>query len=287
MPCDVEIASEWRYRDPRSSRARWSSASRSRARPPTRSPALRQAQRARRADAGDHATRSARRSRAKPTRSLYTHAGPEIGVAATKTFTTQSSRCYLFALRLAELRGTLGERALGAAGRAARAAAEDREHARAPSRRPRDRRALRRQAVLLLPRPPRRPPGRLEGALKLKEISLHPRRGLRRGRDEARADRADRRADAGGLRRHRRARRTTSSLSNLAGGAGARRRRSSRSRPRATRGRRARRRRHLRPAHAPAAAAGARGRSRCSCSRTTSRDCAASTSTSRATSRRR
>ena len=38
---------------------------------------------------------------------LYTHAGIEIGVAATKTFTSQVALLYLLALRLAELRGTL------------------------------------------------------------------------------------------------------------------------------------------------------------------------------------
>ena len=37
----------------------------------------------------------------------------------------------------------------------------------------------------------------LEGALKLKEAELHPRRRLRAGRTEARADRAHRRGDAG------------------------------------------------------------------------------------------
>ncbi|HEY1508868.1 MAG TPA: glutamine--fructose-6-phosphate transaminase (isomerizing) [Solirubrobacteraceae bacterium] len=38
---------------------------------------------------------------------LYTRAGLEIGVAATKTFVSQVAACYLIALRLAELRGTL------------------------------------------------------------------------------------------------------------------------------------------------------------------------------------
>jgi glutamine---fructose-6-phosphate transaminase (isomerizing) len=38
---------------------------------------------------------------------LYTRAGLEIGVAATKTFVSQIAAMYLFALRLAELRGTL------------------------------------------------------------------------------------------------------------------------------------------------------------------------------------
>jgi len=40
---------------------------------------------------------------------VYTHAGPEIGVASTKAFTTQLVALYLFALRLAEVRGTLSK----------------------------------------------------------------------------------------------------------------------------------------------------------------------------------
>ena len=38
---------------------------------------------------------------------LFTRAGLEIGVAATKTFVCQVAAMYLFALRLAEVRGTL------------------------------------------------------------------------------------------------------------------------------------------------------------------------------------
>src|SRR5262249_12678450 len=38
---------------------------------------------------------------------LYTHAGPEIGVASTKAFTTQVAALYLFALELAQARGAL------------------------------------------------------------------------------------------------------------------------------------------------------------------------------------
>ena len=40
---------------------------------------------------------------------LYTHAGIEVGVAATKTFTSQLALLFLFALRLAELREALGD----------------------------------------------------------------------------------------------------------------------------------------------------------------------------------
>ena len=38
---------------------------------------------------------------------LYLHAGPEIGVASTKAFTSMLAASYLFALRLAQARGTL------------------------------------------------------------------------------------------------------------------------------------------------------------------------------------
>lgn len=38
---------------------------------------------------------------------IYTHAGPEIGVASTKAFTTQVASLYLFALYLAQVKGTL------------------------------------------------------------------------------------------------------------------------------------------------------------------------------------
>ncbi len=43
---------------------------------------------------------------------LYTRAGLEIGVAATKTFVAQVAVMYLLALRLAEVRGTLAARAM-------------------------------------------------------------------------------------------------------------------------------------------------------------------------------
>ncbi len=38
---------------------------------------------------------------------IYLHAGPEIGVASTKCFTSMLVACYLFALRLGQARGTL------------------------------------------------------------------------------------------------------------------------------------------------------------------------------------
>ncbi|MGH9512002.1 MAG: glutamine--fructose-6-phosphate transaminase (isomerizing) [Terriglobales bacterium] len=42
---------------------------------------------------------------------IYTHAGPEIGVASTKAFTAQLTALYLFALYLAEVRGTISDEA--------------------------------------------------------------------------------------------------------------------------------------------------------------------------------
>jgi len=40
---------------------------------------------------------------------IYTHAGPEIGVASTKAFTAQLTALYLFALYLAQMRGTMNK----------------------------------------------------------------------------------------------------------------------------------------------------------------------------------
>jgi glucosamine--fructose-6-phosphate aminotransferase (isomerizing) len=40
---------------------------------------------------------------------IYTHAGPEIGVASTKAFTAQLVALFLFALRLAQVRGTVSD----------------------------------------------------------------------------------------------------------------------------------------------------------------------------------
>ena len=38
---------------------------------------------------------------------IYTHAGPEIGVASTKAFTAQLTALFLFAVYLGEVRGTI------------------------------------------------------------------------------------------------------------------------------------------------------------------------------------
>jgi glucosamine--fructose-6-phosphate aminotransferase (isomerizing) len=103
---------------------------------------------------------------------LYTHAGPEIGVASTKAFTTQLAAFFLLAVRLGRLRGTLS-------------AAEAQRHLQALNELPGlVERVLKYEPeiklaaykfsaardLLFLGRGPQYPVA-LEGALKLKEIS--------------------------------------------------------------------------------------------------------------------
>jgi len=103
---------------------------------------------------------------------LYTHAGPEIGVASTKAFTTQLAALFLLAVKLGRLRGTLS--------------AEDaRRHLEALTRLPQQMDQVIRQEPAVLPVAKRCAQARdvlflgrgtqfpvaLEGALKLKEIS--------------------------------------------------------------------------------------------------------------------
>jgi glutamine---fructose-6-phosphate transaminase (isomerizing) len=106
LPVEIEIASEFRYRDPVLDRN-------------TLVIAISQS-----GETADTlgAVRYARRQRARvltvcntvgasiPRESdavLYTRAGPEVGVAATKTFATQLAAMYLVALYLAQVRGTM------------------------------------------------------------------------------------------------------------------------------------------------------------------------------------
>src|SRR4051794_25475201 len=105
IPCEVELAHEFRYRDPILTRD-------------TLVVAISQS-----GETADTlmAIRHAREQRAKvlaicntngstiPRESdavIYTHAGPEIGVASTKGFVTQLVACYLLGLYLAQVRGT-------------------------------------------------------------------------------------------------------------------------------------------------------------------------------------
>ena len=137
---------------------------------------------------------------------IYTHAGPEIGVASTKAFTSQLVALYLLALYLAEVRGV----ALG--GRAPRRTSRRCCSCRSSSSR-RSRRAPQIEEIagalpqprrLPVPRPRHQLPDRARGRAEAEGDLLHPRRGLSGRRDEARPDRAHRRADA--RRRHRAAR---------------------------------------------------------------------------------
>src|SRR6266478_8224097 len=106
IPVEVDYASEWRYRDPIIS-------------PDTLTMLITQS--------GETADTIAaqREAKAKGSKTLaicnvvgamitreaagtiYTHAGPEIGVASTKAFTTQLTALYLFALYLAQVRGAM------------------------------------------------------------------------------------------------------------------------------------------------------------------------------------
>ena len=106
VPVEVDYASEWRYRDPIIP-------------PDTLSMLISQS--------GETADTIAaqREAKAKGSKTLaicnvvgsmitreaagtiYTHAGPEIGVASTKAFTAQLTALYLFALYLAQVRGVL------------------------------------------------------------------------------------------------------------------------------------------------------------------------------------
>ena len=135
---------------------------------------------------------------------IFTRAGLEIGVAATKTFVAQVAVMQLFALKLAGLHGTLEPDGGAHADRGpARDAAADRAHGRRGRRAgPGDRPALAGRRLLPLPGPPRGAVDLSRGRAEAEGDLLHPDRRLRGRGDEARADRVARRADPGGLRGH-------------------------------------------------------------------------------------
>ena len=109
---------------------------------------------------------------ALPTGTLYTHAGPEIGVASTKAFTTQLAALFLLAVGLGRLRGTLGADAARKHLEALRQVPlwMDQVIRQEPSVMPLARRCATARDVLFLGRGAQYPVA-LEGALKLKEIS--------------------------------------------------------------------------------------------------------------------
>ena len=201
LPVEVELASEFRYRDPVLDRS-------------TLVVAISQS-----GETADtlEAVRHAKEQKAKvlaicntngsqiPRECdavLYTRAGPEIGVASTKTFLAQVAANYLLGLALAQARGTKYPDEVAREYReleampdlVARVIAGDRAGGRAGQPvRPVDDRAV--------PGSPRRLPGGAGRRAETQGIGLHARRRVRRRRAQARPDRADRRRPAG-HRRH-------------------------------------------------------------------------------------
>ncbi len=133
---------------------------------------------------------------------LYTRAGPEIGVASTKTFLAQIAANYLVGLALAQARGTKypdeverDYRELEAMPELVARVLATMEPVAALAHR-----FAQSSTVLFLGRHVGYPVA-LEGALKLKELGLHACRGFRRRGAQARPDRVDRGRPAG-HRRH-------------------------------------------------------------------------------------
>jgi glucosamine--fructose-6-phosphate aminotransferase (isomerizing) len=171
LPVDVELASEFRHRDPVvGPRTLVLAISQSGETADTLAAVKEAKKRGARAFAICNVLGSAIPRECQGT--LYTHAGPEIGVASTKAFTTQLAALFLLAVKLGRLRGALD------AGRA-------REHLEAlrqiplqmeqvirqePTVLPVARRCVQARDVLFLGRGAQFPVA-LEGALKLKEIS--------------------------------------------------------------------------------------------------------------------
>jgi glutamine---fructose-6-phosphate transaminase (isomerizing) len=106
VPVEVDYGSEYRYRDPIIAPGTLALVITQSGETADTLAALRQAKRGGAASlaicnvVGSMATR-------ETTGTILTHAGPEIGVASTKAFTSQLVALYLFALRLAQARGEL------------------------------------------------------------------------------------------------------------------------------------------------------------------------------------
>jgi len=105
IPCEVELSSEFRYRDPILTRDTLVVAVSQSGETADTLMAIRYAREQRSkvlAICNSNGSTIPRESDAV----IYTHAGPEIGVASTKGFLTQLVACYLLALYLAQVRGT-------------------------------------------------------------------------------------------------------------------------------------------------------------------------------------
>ncbi|GLY00876.1 MULTISPECIES: glutamine--fructose-6-phosphate transaminase (isomerizing) [Actinoplanes] len=106
IPCEVELASEFRYRDPILDRSTLVIAISQSGETMDTLMALRHAkeQKARvLAICNTNGSTIPRESDAV----LYTHGGPEVAVASTKAFLTQLVACYLIGLHLAQIRGVM------------------------------------------------------------------------------------------------------------------------------------------------------------------------------------
>jgi glucosamine--fructose-6-phosphate aminotransferase (isomerizing) len=104
IPCEVELASEFRYRDPILTRSTLVIAISQSGETMDTLMAVRHAREQRSrvvAVCNVNGSSISRESDAV----VYTHAGPEIAVASTKAFLTQLVACYLLALYLAQVRG--------------------------------------------------------------------------------------------------------------------------------------------------------------------------------------
>ncbi len=198
IPVEVELASEFRYRDPLVEPGQLAIAISQSGETLDTLCALREAKaRGARTVALCNVVGSAMTREADLT--VLTNAGPEIGVASTKAFTTQLAALYLLAVKLGRLRGTLD---VGRAQELLTAITEvpkrveEALHCEAAVKQ--IARTLPDRPGLPLPRPRSDAPGGARGGAEAEGDLVHPRRGLRRRRDEARAHRAHRREAAGG-----------------------------------------------------------------------------------------
>ena len=186
LPVEVELASEFRYRDPILDRATLVVAVSQSGETMDTLEALRHARRQKATVLAVCNTNGAQIPRESDA-VLYTHAGPEIGVASTKAFLAQVAANYLLGLALAQARGTKYPSEIAAdfdqlaqipdAARATLAGMD-------PVRR------LGHRARRTVPRAARRLSGCPGGRAQAEGTRLHARRGLRGRRAEARAHRA-------------------------------------------------------------------------------------------------
>ena len=139
---------------------------------------------------------------------LYTHAGPEVAVASTKAFVAQITAAYVLGLYLAQVKGAMYQRRNRPdPGFPEGHAPQDPVGPRHPDQ---DRAGSRRTdggcEIVPVPRPPCGLSGGHGRRVEAQGNRLHLHRGLRRGRAQAWSDRAGRRGRAGRVHRAARAR---------------------------------------------------------------------------------